>query len=230
MPSNARKAFDENVQDVERLMDLHKQKGGSLRGRRFGLEVLNKSAIVLITSFWEAYCEDIAAESLAHIVKYATSAKLLPKELKKQIAKELKANLNELAIWSVADNGWKSVLEKRLIKLKEERNKNLNTPKSVKVDDLFMTALGISKISGSWRLSSRMAPEQARNKLDKYVTLRGSIAHRGVASKSVKKVDVEDYYSLIKKIAAKTGGKVNAHTRSITGRYLWRKRLFEKGG
>ena len=38
------------------------------RGRRYHLEVLNKSAIVLVTSFWEAYCEDIAAEGLAHIV------------------------------------------------------------------------------------------------------------------------------------------------------------------
>lgn len=39
---------------------------GTARGRRFDLEVLNKSAIVLITSYWEAYCEDIAAEALDH--------------------------------------------------------------------------------------------------------------------------------------------------------------------
>jgi RiboL-PSP-HEPN len=68
MPSKARIAFRENVKDVQRLLDLHKDKGGIAQGRRYGLEVLNKSAIVLLTSFWEAYCEDIAAEALEHIV------------------------------------------------------------------------------------------------------------------------------------------------------------------
>jgi len=53
MPSKARKAFDENAKDIEKLLRLHEQEGGTAKGRRFGLEVLNKSAIVLITSYWK---------------------------------------------------------------------------------------------------------------------------------------------------------------------------------
>ena len=68
MASKARKAYDANANDIERLLELHMQIGGGAPGRRYGLEVLNKSAVVLVTAFWEAYCEDIAAEGLEHIV------------------------------------------------------------------------------------------------------------------------------------------------------------------
>ena len=95
MASNARKALDANVKDVERLLKLHEQEGGTKRGRRFGLEVLNKSAIVLITAYWESYCEDIASEALAHMVKHAKSGVSLPKALRKQVAGELKNDKND---------------------------------------------------------------------------------------------------------------------------------------
>ena len=68
MPSKARRAFDDSAKDVKRLLEIHKTIGGNAPGRRAGLEVLNKSAIVLITAIWEAYCEDISAEALEHIV------------------------------------------------------------------------------------------------------------------------------------------------------------------
>ena len=82
MPSEARKAFDANVADVDRLLALHSTAGGAGQGRRYGLEVLNKSAIVLVTAYWEAYCEDIAAEMSANkagakLDKYVTCVEAL---------------------------------------------------------------------------------------------------------------------------------------------------------
>jgi RiboL-PSP-HEPN len=87
MPSEAQKSLDANLMEIDRLLELHTLVGGPAKGRRRGLEVLNKSAIVLITAYWEAYCEDIAAEALAHIVKHAKSSAVLPNELKKQLPK-----------------------------------------------------------------------------------------------------------------------------------------------
>jgi hypothetical protein len=110
MPSKAYRAFSENADDIQRLIEIHEERGGTSPGRRYGLEVLNKSAIVLITSFWEAYCEDLAAEGLQHIVTHAASAASLPKGIKQILAKELKKDANELAIWSLCDDGWKQVL------------------------------------------------------------------------------------------------------------------------
>lgn len=222
MPSKARKALTDNLTDVTRLLQLHAEAGGDGPGRRRGLEVLNKSAIVLITSYWESYCEDIAEEGIEHIVKYAKSADALPKAMKKLIAKELKEDKNELAVWSLADDSWRQLLASRLEQYKASRNWNFNTPKPAQVDELFMDGLGIEKISDSWAWDKTKA-SNSRDKLKSFVELRGAIAHRGKGDESVKKSDVTNYLELIKKLAAKTGGKVNTHCKAITGKFLYTK-------
>ncbi len=221
MASRARIAFDANAEDIGRLLELHQEKGGTSKGRRFGLEVLNKSAIVLLTSFWEAYCEDIAAEALDHVVTHAPSADKLPTELRKIVAKELKSEVHDLAIWSVAGDGWRAVLKARLTALQAERNRRLNTPKTAQIDKLFSDALGITRISDNWRWPKKMTPDRARTKLDKFVELRGAIAHRGAAATSIKKADVTNYFGFLKRLAGQTGGAVYKHVRAITAKKLW---------
>jgi hypothetical protein len=221
MSSHAWKAFRENTEDIERLLKLHEQEGGVLPGRRFGLEVLNKSAIVLLTSFWEAYCEDVAAEALKHIIKKSPTAGALPAELRRLVAKELKSDAHELRIWDLAGDGWRDTVRNGFEALREARNRKLNTPKAQNIDGLFFSALGIKDISSSWHWPKKMTVERARQKLDRFVTLRGEIAHRGSASRSVTKAQVVDYYEFIKKIGSRTGGKVNTHVNSVTGTPLW---------
>ena len=221
MSSKARKLFDENAQDIERLLELHEEKGGTSQGRRRGLEVLNKSAIILITSFWEAYCEDIAAEGLENIVKHGTSPDSLPKVIKKIIAKEIKEDPNELSVWSLCGDGWKQILSTRLDRLREQRNKKLNTPKAQNIDDLFLQSLGISFLSNSWKWATKMTAKRAREKLDRYATLRSEIAHRGKSGKTVKKAQVEDYFDFIKQLVSQTDGAVNFHIKNVTGKSLW---------
>jgi RiboL-PSP-HEPN len=218
--SQARRNFDKNADDIVRLLEIHGDLGGSARGRRYRLEVLNKSAIVLITSFWEAYCEDLAAEALEHILKHSRDADALSKDIKKLVAKELEGDPNQLAVWSLADDGWRRVLQGRLSRLQEERNRRLNTPKSENIDQLFLNALGIPKVSSSWRWH-KVTAAQARDKLDKYVNLRGEIAHRGAAASGCKKVQVEDYFAFMKRLVGKTGGRVNLHVVKMTGRAMW---------
>lgn len=220
MPSKARQAFDRSAGDVERLLEIHEDLGGDARGRRYRLEVLNKSAIVLITAIWEAYCEDIAAEALDHLVNHVPNASALPKELKKRIAKEIKSDLNEIAMWDLADAGWKTKVKARLAALTEERNRKLNTPKSDSIDELFREAIGLPTVSDAWSWT-RMTPDTAKKKLDEYVTLRGAIAHRGKGARSCKKAQVEDYFDHVKRLVAKTGGKVNRFVHGVTGARLW---------
>jgi hypothetical protein len=73
MASKARAAFDKNCADIDRLMEVHTAYGGTGAGYRHQLEVLNKSAIVLLCAIWEAYCEDLAAEAVEHIVAHAAA-------------------------------------------------------------------------------------------------------------------------------------------------------------
>lgn len=220
MASAARKAFTQNAEDINRLLEIHADLGGDTQGRRWRLEVLNKSAIVLITAVWEAYCEDIVAEGLTHMVKHAPAANSLPKELRKQVLKELAAEDDQLATWKLAGDGWRAVLEGRLDRLAEERNRRLNTPKTAQINDLFLTGLGIAKVSTSWNWKG-MAQTTAEKKLDRFVELRGSIAHRGSGPRTVKKVQVNDYYGHVTRLVGKTGGRVNSVVRTATGSSLW---------
>jgi len=220
MASKARAAFAKNCEDIDRLLEIHDTLGGSKPGRRRRLEVLNKSAIVLVTAVWEAYCEDIVAEGLAHVVKKAPDSKALPKQLRKQVLAELQADKDELAAWALADDGWRNVLEKRLERLQEERNRKLNTPKTAQIDELFERGLGIPHISASWYWEG-MSKAQAAKKLDDYVALRGAIAHRGSGTGSVSKVQVNAYYGHVTRLVGKTGGKVNSTVKKVTGSALW---------
>ena len=220
MPSKSRAAFDKNAQDVDRLLQIHADVGGDAKGRRFGLEVLNKSAIILLTAIWEAYCEDVATEALEHLVAKAPSGTALPKELKKRIAAELKADHNDLAMWDLADSGWKARVRARLAALTTERNRRLNTPKTGQIDELFASAIGLTRVSDAWRWK-KMSVATAKAKLDKYVALRGSIAHRGAAEAAVKKAQVQDYFRHVKRLVSKTGGRVNSHVKDATGKALW---------
>ena len=221
MASVARNAFDENVKDVKKLLELHVKEGGRDKGRRYNLEVLNKSAIVLITAFWEAYCEDIAGEALAHIVQHAPDASVLPKPLQKQVLNQLQKEKHELALWKLADRGWRTVIKDRFDDLKVQRERKLNTPKWENIDLLFKEAIGLENVSKAWSWARKMNANNARTKLDKYVTLRGAIAHRGNDGKSVTKSQVEDYFDFVQKLVGKTGGRVKTHVKNITGKELW---------
>ena len=223
MPSKARKAFDANAEDIDRLLELHALVGGGARGKRIGLEVLNKSAIVLITATWEAYCEDLASEALQHMVRRAPNADRLSKHIKKQIAQELKSDLNEVAIWNLSVDGWRQFMSDRFGRLTEERNRQLNTPKALQIDGLFNQAIGLDQVSKAWHWR-KMSVSRARQKLDGYVTLRGDIAHRGRAAERCHKSQVTGYFGHVKKLVAKTGGEVNRFVKDATGKALWRGR------
>ena len=214
MPSEARISFDEKTKDIDKLLEIHSIIGGCRKGRR-QLEVLNKSAIVLITAFWEAYCEDVARQGLVHIADNLESSEDLPTEMKKRVVRELKKCKHELAVWQISDSKWRDYLKHSV-----SRIDRMNTPKTDQVNDLFFDLIGISNVSDSWYWPG-MSSENAKRKLDGFVTLRGSIAHRGESGNYVQKGEVEDYVNFVRKLAAKTGGRVNSHVRELTGKRLW---------
>src|SRR5207253_1822226 len=103
-----------------------------------------------------------------------------------------------------------------------ERNLRFNSPKTAQIDDLFLKALGIAKLSDSWRWSKKMIVARTTKKLDKYVALRGVIAHRGTAATSIRKSQVTDYFNFVKKLVGRTGAAVSRHVRTVTPVSLWK--------
>jgi hypothetical protein len=159
----------------------------------------------------------LAAESLEEIARHAPDATVLPEALKKQIAKDLKEHPHQLAIWQIADGGWRPFLQARLASLQEARNKRLNAPRSVNINELFQSSIGLPNISSSWKWKSMTAAKSSA-KLDELVELRGAIAHRGNAGKSCTKKLVISYLSHVQMLVPKTFGKVKEFTEPITGR------------
>lgn len=217
MPTKARDSFDESAKEVDRLLGIHTEIGGDTPGRKYDLEVLNKSGIVLITAIWEGFCEDLASEGLDHIVTHATKPDQLPKELRKRIARELREDKNDLAVWDLAATGWKKYLKLRGQKLTEERNRRLNTPRTSNIDDFFQRTLGIDNVSSSWYWQG-LSKAMAKKKLDDFVTLRGAIAHRGKASHSCKKSHVKKYLNHVRGLVLCTEPKVVSHVEKVSGK------------
>ena len=215
LPSKALIAFDESRKDVDRLLEIHQSLGGAGKGRRYQLEVLNNSAIVLISAIWEAYCEDIVSEAIEHIVTESPNAGVLSKEIRKVVAKDLKGDKNDLAVWGLADDGWKTVLSR----MQSERVRSLNTPKAAQLKKFFSDALGIKDITVAWTWKG-MSSQQAQKKLDLYISLRGEIAHRGAAGGCFK-YQVEDFLNHVRRLVKKTGQQVNKQVKAMTGKTPW---------
>ena len=68
MTSSAQASFVKNCEDIDELQQVFADVTAASPGRRRRLGAIHKSAIVLLTAFWEAFCEDIAAEALQHLV------------------------------------------------------------------------------------------------------------------------------------------------------------------
>jgi hypothetical protein len=220
MSSEARAAFEGNREDIERLLEIHGDLTGSGPGRRRGVEVLNKSGIVLMCAVWEAYCEDLAAEAVEHLVVHAADSSALPKELRKQIAKELEDENNDLAVWQLAGDNWRTVLRTRLAVITEARNRKLNTPKSTNIEELFAHAVGLPGVTASWKWRGT-TPLQAQRKLDGFVTLRGEIAHRAAAPSAIKKRIVKNFVEHAERLVDATDDCVNTQIATVCGQRLF---------
>ena len=225
MPSTAYKRFNDNAGDVDHLVDLYAPmvelyKDGSEDVPDY--EVLFRSSVVLMVSHWEAYVEDICSEALEHLIRYTTDPGKLPKEIKKQVADELKKAKDEIEIWKLANDGWKTYVRGRMAAFKEARDRSFNTPRSENTADFIRRVLGIEDIRTAWAFDSKSS-EQASRQLDALVTIRGEIAHRGRLQQKLDAAFVTDHTAFLRKLVSKTGGKINTHVKQVTGTALFTK-------
>lgn len=205
-----------NMNEVHQLLEIHHALTGSAPGRRNNVEVLNKSAIVLVVACWEAYVEDLVKSGLSFMVANAKDYSVFPESILERVASK---NSGRKA-WNLAGDGWKNALNDNLIEVLAKTIGTLNTPKTAQVDDLFKKSLGIEELSSCWKWGGRSS-SQVSNALDKLVTLRGSIAHRVQHSQGVRKKNVTDAIGLISRMAAKSHNEVRRFIKNRTGRYPW---------
>jgi hypothetical protein len=166
--------------------------------------------------------EDLAANALQVIIDEAPDHTALPDSVLERVANRHPGK----KAWQLAGTGWKTALKDNLKEVLSKTTGTLNTPRTQQVDDLFEKVLGISKLSSKWRWSGRTPSGSARD-LDALVTLRGSIAHRVEATRTVRKKHVQDARHLIWRLAIKSHNAVNAYVASRVGPRPWQEYMYE---
>ena len=201
-------------------MGLHQRTTGSHRGRRYGVEILNKSGIVLLTACWEAFVEDTASTAFGYMLRRMDDPKNLPKTVRQQVATWLKSDKHELKVWELAGDGWRDVLQAYRTHIIRSHIGSFHTPKAENIDTLFEALLGLTRISEKWSWR-RMSTAKAQASLARFIGLRGEIAHRVKASRPVHKSTVNNYRHLLSRLAARTSNETNKHLKQVVGEFPW---------
>jgi hypothetical protein len=212
--------FALNMAEIERLVDIHKKLGGGGPGRRHNLEVLNRSALVLLVACWEAFVEDLAAQAFQALLDGAPEPDVFPAGVLTLASKSRRESPDPRKVWDLAGKGWRQVLMDHRDVVLDRYIGKWNTPKPSQVDELLEKLIGFSKCSShwSWRGVSRSA---AVDRLEKLVTRRGAIAHRLTGGRRAGKAEVVSGVSLVLQLAAITSNVVSDFVASRTGTRPW---------
>jgi hypothetical protein len=209
-----------NLKEVRRLVEIHGAVAGVTRGGKHNVEVLNKSAIVLLVACWESFVEDLAEVAFALLLRRAKEPSAFPSKVLTLASKRLRSDNDERRVWELAGDGWKTVLRQYQGRVLQRYMGTLNTPKPDKIDDLFRDLLGIPAVSRSWSWHL-CRPAKARARLNRLVTLRGAISHRVTAPRAVQKRDVVAAIALVERLATTTHNAVDRALKARLGFNPW---------
>lgn len=220
MPSKAKGTFDQNQKDIGQLWEIHEEIAGQGAGRKYGVDVLNRAAIVFITACWESFVEDLATEAFDFLLAKVPNALAVPVKVRDFATRPVFEQRDSRKVWELADSGWRSVLQAHRAAVLDRWVGTLNTPKSSQINQLFDELLGIPKISSCWRWQS-MSVAQAERKLDNYITIRGNIAHRTEHDSTVYLNWTTDYLGHVRTLVSKTETAVASQLLAVTAHQAW---------
>ncbi len=224
-PSKAWTKFKKNLKDIYRLLEIHEHLGGTGRGRRYGLEVINKSAVILLCAIWEAYVEDLADESFIFLINNSKHASDIPQKVLVKVSKRLIEKEDKTKIWRIADDGWKEELANYKTDILKKYLGRFHSPKSDNIDGLFEDLLGKKRISSDWNWPHRTA-DSSREQLDEFVTLRGELAHRSTALSTIRKPQIEESMNFVRRLGVKMNNTCCTYLENKTGKPPWAKLKF----
>lgn len=211
-PAHVQRLMD-NIDDVRLLVKTHETIAGKGPGRKRDVEVLNKSAIVFLAAAWESFVEDLLAYALQALVEKGNDHKVFPEYVLQSVG----SKHNGIKAWALAGSGWRDAMSDNMKAVLASTTGTFNTPKSVKIDELFKKVLGMESVSSAWKWH-RTDSEAAMSRLDSYITLRGDIAHRVQVEKSVHKKTVLDFADLVLRLSTLTNNAVYAYVGERLGR------------
>ena len=209
-----------NFQEVTNLLKIHTTVAGDSSGRKYGVEVLNKSGIVLLVACWEAYIEDLAESAFSYMLERVKTPDDIPGKIKAIVSRRLRDSSDDRALWKLAGDGWRSILERHKDDTLRRHTRPFNTPRAEQINQLFQNLVGVRNVSTSWRWPGQSS-QNACEKLDKLIKLRGAVAHRVATSSAVHKKDVRSSMTFVTRLAVATHNVINEHLKTVTSRRPW---------
>ena len=215
-PAPHLKELIDNLTETESLLDIHRKVAGNGPGRKYGVEVLNKSALVLLVACWEAYVEDTVSAALDFMITNCIDHKVFPKNVLERVG----STKQGLKSWDLAGDGWKTELRANMTAILAKTTGLLNTPRAGQVDELFFKVIGLPNLSSTWKWNN-VTSTQITNRLSDLIATRGAIAHRVKHSDKVYKKTVIEAAHLIGRLSARTNNETRTHVHRLIGTYPW---------
>lgn len=134
-PPHVQNFFD-NLYEISELASIHTEIAGNTRGRKSKVQVLNKSAIVLLTASWEYYVEDLVREAFKFLLDNAEDHTAFPFSVLAKASKEIKNDKDDRRVWQLAGDGWKSILENYKNTILEKEIDYFHVPRPENIDEL----------------------------------------------------------------------------------------------
>jgi hypothetical protein len=220
MTSQASTSFHINKKDVEMLWHIHAEVSVSGKKRKHKSDVLNRTAIVFISACWESYIEDVCIEGFDFLLCNVEERSKIPPKVTKIAAQELSKDKDERRIGELAGLGWKNILTNYKEAIGKHWLKRFNTPKSKQVRTLFLELLGIDDITSKWHWTDTTS-ETACAELDRFIGIRGNIAHRIKHEETVHKSWAKEFLAHVTSLVNLTDQAISEHLLSITATRPW---------
>ena len=177
MSTEAYARFRSGESDVDRLFEIHPKLTGGVQGKSKQLtKPLLKAILVFVAGSFESYCEDMIVELAKRLAASAKDSTVLHKSMRQRLASKLHAEKDQLSVWRLSGEGWRSEYRSEVEALCSGPRGGLNTPNSRNLKELFRQTLNIADITTCWKWQN-MDPSAAVTKLDRLIELRGAIAH-----------------------------------------------------
>jgi RiboL-PSP-HEPN len=183
MPSHSYGVFEKYaVKEVEGLIAIFRERNAN-PGPNTNYGLLHGGLILLVSS-WEAYCEDVSKEAVNKMASDTTlrfddvSETLRRRILQYALPKNPdNVDLLKTELPNLVGEGWRRLLENMIF----DYLKDFNSPKFSRTTGKSLTELFKRYLSSNvaTEVSRLTGIENLAKKIDKMVTVRGTIAHRG---------------------------------------------------
>jgi hypothetical protein len=218
-PEHVKNFFD-NLREVRELIDIHETVAGKGQGRKSKVETLNKSGIVFLTACWETFVEELLSSAFKYLVENADDHRSIPFGVLTKASHDLKNDKDARRVWQLAGDGWKNILTTYGEKILKGHIDYFHVPRPGNIDELFENLIGLQNPTSKWKWK-KMSNQKARATLNKFIDLRGSIAHKVKSSEKVYKKDVTYYYTFLNCVGVILHNVTSDHLENLIGKTPW---------